>query len=372
MNHSAISIKYRGPDLVANLFAQRMKILAWIIENTNVTSTKPTNKSLNHHLQQEYNHMTDQITQLEYHPFRDPMKVLPLELCADIIEEAIRRYDRVDRLLDLTSVSRRWCNILTSLPTLWTEIVFDSSKGDYLAKAAIGLSLSGTCELSVTIAVPFELWQEISSIVLAESGRIASLQIESPPNYSDSEKILHDFEGLPVLKTLELPPEHNSGNVDSRPRNIGFEKMPLLSTISGPRPGPLEYSCSRFIRNRIIHIPTITQDMVNVWARLPNLIGLFLDEHHTSPDYSPKSFKSSLPSVRHLVYSGRALERALSLLGPNVTSITVDVYESHQVLDLLRRFPRIHHLKLLVSTHFNYEGVAIGTTPISCGSVESL
>ncbi|KIM20889.1 hypothetical protein M408DRAFT_29995 [Serendipita vermifera MAFF 305830] len=302
------------------------------------------------------------------------MQVLPLELCADIIKEAaLPRDDPVDRLLDLTTVSRRWCNIITSLPTLWTTILFDPTKDDYLAKAVVGLSLSGTCELSVTIAVPFELWREVSPIILAERGRIVYLRIDDPVlDVSDSEKILHDFNGLPVLKTLCLPIEYNSGDFDSRPRNVNFEMMPLLGEITGPRPEPLDYSCSRFLKSRTLFLPAITQNMVDIWATLPNLIHLDLYENGILPDYSPKVFESSLPSIKRFYYFGRALERAMHLLGPNVTSMAVLVYNFRQVLDLLGRFPRMYDLRLLVSNTFDYGGVDIETIPASPQSIERL
>ncbi|KIM20890.1 hypothetical protein M408DRAFT_29996 [Serendipita vermifera MAFF 305830] len=376
MNQSLVSIKYRDPDLIVNLLAQRTKILTRLVDNKNIPCTKTTSNPTTRYLQQEYNHVTDQIVQSEYQPLSDPMKVLPLELCADIIEKAVAYYSPyspVENLLDLTTVSRHWCNILMSLPTLWTSIVFDSTRGDYLATAATSLFLSGACDLRVTIAVPFKLWPEVSPIILAESGRIVYLQIINPPlDTGDSEKILHNFGGLPVLKTLMLPTEHNSSSFDSRPRNIEFEKLPVLSKIVGPRPEPLEYSCSRFISRRRVIIPAITQDMINVWAKLSNLIDVYVNEYGVLPGYSPKTFELSLPSVQVFRYHGRALERALSLLGPNMTNITVEVHEFRQVLDLLGRFPRIYDLRLSISNIFANGGMDIGAITTSYQSVEKL
>ncbi|KIM23466.1 hypothetical protein M408DRAFT_27813 [Serendipita vermifera MAFF 305830] len=374
MNYSTASIEKSDSDLVAHLLVQRARILTRIIDNKNVSSTKTTKNPTTRYLQQEYNHVTDQIAQLEHQPLSDPMNALPLELCADIIKEAaLPRDDPVDRLLDLTTVSRRWCNIITSLPTLWTTIVFDPTKDDYLAKAAVGLSLSGTCELSVTIAVPFELWREVSPIILTESGRIVYLRIDDPVlDVSDSEKILHDFEGLPVLKNLCLPTEYHSGDFDSRSRDVDFEKMPLLCEITGPRPEPLDYSCSRFVKSRTLFLAAITQNMVDIWATLSNLIHLDLYENGVLPDYSPKVFESSLPSIKRFYYFGKALERALSLLGPNVTSMAVLVYNFRQVLDLLGRFPQIYDLRLMVSNTFDYEGADIEPIPTSSQSIERL
>ncbi|KIM20892.1 hypothetical protein M408DRAFT_29998 [Serendipita vermifera MAFF 305830] len=373
MNHSVVSIKYRDSDLIINLFAQRTKILTRLIDNKNVSSIKPENTSAIHYLQQEYNRVTDQITQLEHNPLSDPMKVLPLELCADIIKESINIYDPVDELLDLTTVSQRWCNIIISLPTLWTTIVFDSTRSDYLAKAGVALSLSGTCELSVKISVPFELWSDVSPIILTESGRIVSLRIDDHPlDTIVSERILNDFKQLPVLKSLFLPTEFNPGRCDSRSRNIEFEKMPLLSTIAGPRPQPLDYSCSRFIRSRTIFVPEITQDMVNVWSKLSNLINLTILEREVLPGYSPKAFSSSLPSVQIFVYYGEAPKRALNLLGPNVTSITVEVHNFRQILDILGRFPQICDLALVMPRAFNYGTMDVGTTQASYKLVKRL
>ncbi|KIM20891.1 hypothetical protein M408DRAFT_29997 [Serendipita vermifera MAFF 305830] len=376
MNHSIASIKYRDSDLIVNLLAQRTKILTRLIDNRNVPSMKPQNDSTIRYLQKEYNHVTERIAQLEYQPLSDPMKVLPLELCADIIEEAVTSpsaHSPVDNLLDLTTVSRLWRDILMSLPTLWTSIVFDSTEGDYLAKAAVCLFLSGACDLRVTIAVPFKLWPEISPIILAESGRIVYLQITYPPlDTGDSEKILHDFESLSVLKTLFLPTEYSSRTFESHPRNIEFEKMPLLSNILGTCPEPLEYLCSRFVNSRTFRVPAITQDMVDVWATFPDLNDVYINEYGVLPGYSPKTFELSLPSVQVFKYHGRALERALNLLRPNITSITVEVHEFRQVLDILGRFPRIYHLGLIVSRTFNSREVTIGITQTSYRSVERL
>ncbi|KIM23477.1 hypothetical protein M408DRAFT_27823 [Serendipita vermifera MAFF 305830] len=373
MNNSSISAKYRDPDLVVTRLDQRTKILTRLIDNKNVPSIKPKNNPTIHYLQQEYNHVTDQIAQLEHQPLLDPMKVLPLELCADIIKEIIDDDSPVNILLDLTTVSMCWCNILMSLPSLWTIVVFDSAKDDYLAKAAVGLSLSGTCDLSVRLTIPVEQWPEFSPIILPESGRVVSLQMQGPHlNTSDSEKILHNFGGLSVLKILELPTEYNSDHFDSRSMNVDFEKMPLLGQIIGPRPEPLEYSCSRFLRMRIITIPTITQDMVNVWAKLPNLIDLTIFERGNLPDYSPETLNLSLLSVKRFWYYGGRSERALNLLGPNLTSITVQLFDFREVLGILARFPQMHTLALIVLGPFDHGETVTGPSPSAHSSLKVL
>ncbi|KIM32770.1 hypothetical protein M408DRAFT_186333 [Serendipita vermifera MAFF 305830] len=369
MNNSTIAGKNTTSDLVVNLHAQRTKILTRINQNKDIAGPNLANDNTIRRLEREYNDVTDQIAQLERQPSSDPMKVLPLELCADIIKEAVNKYALVDELLNLTTVSRRWCNILMSLPTLWTTIVLDSRIADYLAKAATSLRLSRACELSVMIEISFETWQEVAPIIWAEGGRIVSLQICLPITMAESEKILNDFGGLPVLKTLQL---HLTPNHDSPPPIIEYEKMPLLSEITGLKPEPLEYSCSRFVKSREFRLPMITQDMVNVWAKLFNLVDLTIREEDVSPDYWSKGFESTLLSVRRFTYYGMAMERALNLLGPNVRSITVEVSELRQVLNLLGRFSRLDEFGLVLSHSFRYGEVANEKIPTFHQSIESL
>ncbi|KIM32771.1 hypothetical protein M408DRAFT_20123 [Serendipita vermifera MAFF 305830] len=372
MNNSTIAGKNTTSDLVVNLHTQRTKILARINQNKDIAGPNLANDNTIRRLEREYNDVTDQIAQLERQPSSDPMRVLPLELCADIINEALDRYPSVDKLLDFTTVSRRWCNILMSLPTLWTTIVLDSHIADYLAKAATGLRLSGACELSVIISISFEMWREVSPIILAESGRIVSLHIYLLVTMAESEKILNEFGGLPVLKTLQLPLTTNyTRPYNNPPPIIEYEKMPLLSEITGLKPEPLESSCSRFVKSREFRLPMITQDMVNVWAKLPNLVDLTIYED-VSPDYWPKRFDSALLSVRRFKYYGMAMERALNLLGPNVRSITVEVSEFGQVLDLVGRFPRLDEFGLVLSESFRYGEMPKETIPTAHHSIETL
>ncbi|KIM32772.1 hypothetical protein M408DRAFT_20124 [Serendipita vermifera MAFF 305830] len=373
MNNYTIAGEKTTSDLTVNLHAQRTKILARIRENKDIPGTNLANNDTIRRLEREYNDVTDQIAQLERQPSSDPMKVLPLDLWADIIKEAVNKYSLVDDLLDLTTVSRHWCNTLMSLPTLWTTIVLDSTIGDYLAKAVIRLCLSRACELTVVIRISFKIWREVSPIILAESGRIGSLRIYPPPsNLAECEKILTDFECLPVLKTLRLSNTYASPHDGPPLWIIEFEKMPLLNEIEGSIPGHLEHLCSRFVKSRQFILPMITQDIVNVCAKLPNLVDLSIHEEDVSLDYWPKRFESALLSVRRFTYYGMAMERTLTLLGPNVSSVTVEVSDFRQVLNLLGHFPRLYELTLLLSRSFRYGGVSNEAIPTVHPAIENL
>lgn len=373
MYNSTILIKNGDPDPVVKFLAQRTKMLTRLIGNKNTSSINLENNPNIRHLKKEYNHITEQIAQLEHPPLPDLMTTLPLELCADIIEETVASDYPVDRLLELITVSRRWWNTLMSLPSLWAVIVFDRTKADYLAKAAVGLSLSGNSDLRVTISVTLEIWREISPVLVAESGRIVYLRIKNPLiGTDDSEALLSDFKGLPSLKTLHIPSISSCCTLNYCRQGIKLERMPLLSKIIGFYPEPLEYSFSRFMNRRIFSLPVITQDMVNAWAKFSNLIDLHLDEYAALPSDSPETFKSSLHSVQKFSYRGKALKRALNMLGPNVTSITVELHAFRQILDILTRFPQLYTLALIQTKSFNHGEVNTGTLPTAHSAVKAL
>ncbi|PVG01311.1 hypothetical protein CPB86DRAFT_699557, partial [Serendipita vermifera] len=76
-------------------------------------------------------------------------------------------------LLTLTTVSRRWCEVLTQTPTLWTTIHAKYADEDSIVAISTFLHLSGNAQLSLTVWGPLSRgWYSIFPLLLDHKDRI--------------------------------------------------------------------------------------------------------------------------------------------------------------------------------------------------------
>lgn len=152
----------------------------------------------------------------------DPISVLPPEVAWRCIFEALsfRKHEEMRRntyirfpypmvLLQLTTVSRYWENLILSTPAFWTEIHVHNSAQDFLSTLAVFLALSRKRELELVIwDYPVDEWNRAQELLLPHVPRVRVLTILTQRDrFPDYENTLHPLSTTSaVIKDLNLSP----------------------------------------------------------------------------------------------------------------------------------------------------------------------
>jgi hypothetical protein len=119
----------------------------------------------------------------------DPVAFLPLELAVMCLRLALPSgNDYPAALIELTSVSTTWQDLLFSVPHLWTTIHVRYSAPDLMAIISLFLHLSAEAPLNLIVwNTPGSAWEGIRSLLMPHIYRIHSLALgDDPPIYHDS------------------------------------------------------------------------------------------------------------------------------------------------------------------------------------------
>lgn len=351
--------------LLADLDDRRREIRTRIEELELVTSADPSLQRSEkiHILKDEYNELVRREEGMAIQQLSDPLQALPPELWPTFLPR------NVTELLNLTLVSTKWRGTLLSIPILWTNIELNGTRDDYLCQAVLGLACSAPLEISLSINLPMEIWNEVAPIFVEERNRITYLDITFPQNIenmTDGLKILSDFGDLQNLTSLVLPSSYLLppllstesefvGSLDYFPADETLlARMPKLSTFYSSKLS-IEQIRLPSVRNfENVEIRILRDDMVMALQQLPHLKFLNLVEEK-SPykigELIHSSLNRSLSTVEHFYYHGLSLSRALPCIGYNLRMLDakyISMIHLPDVLVQLPSFPNLSDLSLSI------------------------
>jgi hypothetical protein len=294
-------------------------------------------------LQQQYNDFVDQIALQKPNPLPDPIENLPPELWQDIIEPVLEGDYPVDVLLELVSVSQRWCNALISLPRLWRKIVLDDRKHDYLAKAVMGLHLSRPCEIYVFIYLSKDSWQDVLSFIKSEANRIRLLYLDAREQ-SYVQEILTQLQDMPILKEIFIPHLRYTELRDVHLEALGLKHIPDLQVLEGP-----SISIDSELWGHLITSYTTSdakRETLEQCGKLPNLRSLVIFGWLNSDPLSTR-LNVPLPHVTNFLCRSVRFNLLMSSLGAGLTRLSIETQGFTSVEELassLEPFTRLRWL----------------------------
>ncbi|KIM30099.1 hypothetical protein M408DRAFT_22508 [Serendipita vermifera MAFF 305830] len=143
----------------------------------------------------------------------DPIKRLPSEIVVRCVQESLSADNYSSRLLELTSISKEWQDLLFSTSILWTEVHIDWTYHDLLARIALFVHLSRGVPICLIVwDKPAAEWNVVGKLLIP--CRISALTIRSGYKSSESmaqkasryintfTNISNSLNALPVLKSL--------------------------------------------------------------------------------------------------------------------------------------------------------------------------
>ncbi|KIM26183.1 hypothetical protein M408DRAFT_197195 [Serendipita vermifera MAFF 305830] len=299
----------------------------------------------------------------------DILVILPSEIWGKCITYACRGDRYAANLLLFTSVSKLWFQLLTEMPTLWTNIHVDDSQEDCLATIAIFLHLSREAGLSLTVTAPLpKSWSDTLSMVVSSRKVVRKISINTN---IDSHSVGCTLRGATadkeaqwtlqhVLKSLSFPPSIRYLDVDlGRPCSMGSVWTPpylvsagnwlLSSRVLASQPTTCSSLGALSIR---------ATDLVNIFSFLSSLgqlqrFHLYSEkEDYLLPPPLPVNLQTArMPSLRTLRYHGKLHWASSWLL--EAASRTVEYLELHiGILDIkiaiksLKKYGSLHQLSL--------------------------
>ena len=310
-------------------------------------------------LQQQYNDLVDQNALQELNTLPDPIENLPPELWQDIIEPLLEGDYPVDVLLELVSVSRRWCTALISLPRLWRKIVLDDRKHDYLAKAVMGLYFSGSCEINVFMYQSKSSWQDVLSLLMPEAKRIRLLYLDTHEK-SYAQDILTQLREMPVLKEISMPGLRDVEMSDIQLEALGLKHMPSLQVLLGPSISIDSESWGHLIRfHKISYLGHTKRETLERYGKLPNLWFLaVLGLSNSDPPSTTLNIR--LPHVTNFLCRGVDFKLLMSSLGAGLTQLSMDTQgftSMEELASSLEPFTCLRRLEIdILNSDFTYNG----------------
>lgn len=200
-----------------NLSAQRWKLQGEVIRLLDSDIDGKEKELLLRGKKVAYNQVMDNLQ-----PYRagvNPFDKFPTEILETIFLDYITYWEpnykylekRVDLLLPLTVVSKRWRNYIHSEPILWDCIRADGKKKNAVVGVVQGLELSRDGPLTIILKIWPNLWRQICPYLLDHRDRIMTLVTlegclepdvrDYAPSIEGAEMI-RDLVSLPNLRTV--------------------------------------------------------------------------------------------------------------------------------------------------------------------------
>ena len=284
----------------------------------------------------------------------DPLWRFPYHISADIVhlslpEPDLERPGRyINRLLDLTNVSRHWERLILSESQLWTTIVADRSIDDSLYKLALCCSLSAQRPLVVKFDMRLATVeiQNILMVLRQHRERIVTLNpiAEKYVLDEDLERYLRPLEEilgpLPALKWFELGATSYAGDV-AQSEILTYAAMhPHLTELGGIDVSTvlLQTEWTQSMRRVSSYMDFL--DLIPHLAKLKNAEEGFFYETYTYPVIFP----DAMPPQLHW----RKVELLEQIVGvsrfllPALTTTLVDFKVTIDTEELLDLFHHLH------------------------------
>jgi F-box-like len=280
-----------------------------------------------------YNLVVEEIHMLEEKPRFDPIEYLPEEVAVTVLEHAVVKdshgfpFISTDMVLLLTLVSSKWCRLIESTPSLWTDIILDDEREDLAMKVTISLFFSSEAYLAVQVVASPRRWSEIEAIVLPHVRRIRNLYMmvgwaDNSLSISIAKQFLN-----PQLRSIDWSQHTNS---------IGREEKIFLSGQSGY----LDRVTGLALTRDVLHLPYI----------------LNLKEFATHEDAN-RVLAESLPRLEKVAFLEKsyadkeAIGTPLTVETLGWTSLIYRQGVTKTLTSLLSRLPLLRDLSLGIEYH---------------------
>jgi hypothetical protein len=248
---------------------------------------------------------------------RDILEVLPPEIWVQCIAEACTGDDYMTNLLTIMTVSRRWCQLLTQTPSLWTIIHVRYADKKSTGTISTFLYLSGSAQFSLTVWLPLSRgWRWVHHLFLNHTNRVKDfvLRADDPTfrsTVSDTEiqRSLQDiFETTHFsdsVRYMDIIADHPIEIVStSIPRNLtslGNWLIPLW-ILNSPSP-IIPNLCHMSIS--ITHVPNLLPRL-STFKHLQNLHIYSNKQEYSRPTPHPTQSMGPLNlSLRRFLFHGR-------------------------------------------------------------------
>ncbi|KIM22595.1 hypothetical protein M408DRAFT_11958 [Serendipita vermifera MAFF 305830] len=214
-------------------------------------------------------------------------------------------------LLQLTSVSTKWLDLIVHCPLLWNEIHIDSSIDDLLAVLATFIQLSGTAPLEVVIWCRQRIeWDRIGELFQEHKHRITHLVLSNWPRPGQGENLRYFQEFIRPLGHLTGLVEFDFG---------GFIE-PITASLLLPNlpPGVVIVNTARYDLEDVtthndvlercvaINFGSISfQDIAPVLSRLTVTKRILIEsKRNAKPEPKHDSLTAVPPHLQSIIYNG--------------------------------------------------------------------
>jgi hypothetical protein len=162
----------------------------------------------------------------------NPIDRLPPELAASFIRNALSLHDRLhpefgrpSRLIELSTVSKKWQSFLVSTAILWSNLIIDEEQEDFLATLSVFVALSSKIPLKLTFRKEPVDWARLAPLLVPVTQRITSLNFEG----HDDLEISWIYSVIPtVFRRLGHLPRLKEVNFDVMNTGVGLLQIESL------------------------------------------------------------------------------------------------------------------------------------------------
>jgi hypothetical protein len=246
----------------------------------------------------------------------------------------------------------------------------DDKKHDHLAKAVMGLYLSGSCEINVFIY----LSMAVLSFITAEAKRIRLLTLNMP-SQSYVEEVIAQLGNMPVLAELRLPDQRHRRLLDIHLEGLGLKQMPSLQVLEGPSISIKSELWGHLITSDTIFYDSLAQrDTLGRYGKLPNLRGLTVIQYSLNLNPSLATLNVPLSFIKNFSSYGVGFNWFLNCVGRGLTELSIGVEGFASLEELassLEPFRCLDGLKLFIDDpSFTSNGRTTATNLPSIRSLE--
>lgn len=306
---------------------------------------------------------------------RDPISALPPEIASRCIFEALplnrllyrrdeERHGYPSALLQYTTVSRYWEDLILSTPILWAEIHVHIAAQDLLATLEAFLSLSKDMDFEMVIwSHPGAEWNHVRALLLPHVPRIRVLTVLIPHKslIDEAEHLRHQLSAASVvINDLDLFSSLKELNfeddLEMDPALIGQLTLPSHIKVtkriySALKEEELDHHCLEYFTN--IGTTSHLDDIVPALGSLTNLSTLYIQRLNESvQSNNPTRVLSTAPP--HLKTIGTAhpycpnLRQLIVLTSSRLSclDIKITVSEMPEIIGILPLLSELQHLSL--------------------------
>ncbi|KAG8796621.1 hypothetical protein FRC16_009604 [Serendipita sp. 398] len=376
-------MEYLQPDPLSE---KRADLLAAIETERESVQQGGSDKELSR-LKDGFNRFMNDFVLAPYGRRSDPFKRLPPELFITIITQVTPpRYPYIDRLLELTLVSRSWQTIILSTPSLWTDLHLDPrDTQDMAMKLHLALHLSKHSALTLHLSSP-DVWKAVESLIQAHRARVTNIHINPDYHYSFPAPhrsisrmcpLFDQIGYLPGLKFIRLGISYdyglNDAFVDALIRFVNHNSH--IERLSG---APLVHKFLDLPARKILTNIDTALDLSSVLPFIDSMPAVqtayFQDKkllpikaYHMKERLTP-AVPTGLLKWTSFVSSGKLFQPLLPLISKTLVTLKLDICicDLRPLLKSLSNFAVLNEVTLILQLQEDYPTDPVATMLLHC------